>query len=188
MPWLWEDTPSLNPFLCRGSLDQDSTAFDTDRSAQLSSSAPRSTHVGRSDPTWIIWCAFSTVALVSEESLASTSVDTFPGTISRISVPDSTSKRSRVASACSSTSLPWWIGLSDHEMSEPVDNSQEPNLRFFCRTLTPISTDFAYSGFFEAARIRDGFVVASCGLYLAIAVGTGQAFIKAETEPSGTYL
>lgn len=28
------------------------------------------------------------------------------------------------------------------------------------------SISLAYSGFFEAARIREGFVVASCGLYL----------------------
>ena len=31
------------------------------------------------------------------------------------------------------------------------------------------SINLAYSVFLEAARIRDGFVVASCGLYLSIA-------------------
>lgn len=31
------------------------------------------------------------------------------------------------------------------------------------------SINLAYSGFFEAARIKEGLVVASCGLYLAMA-------------------
>ncbi len=32
------------------------------------------------------------------------------------------------------------------------------------------SISLAYSGFLDAARIREGLVVASCGLYLPIAV------------------
>lgn len=50
--------------------------------------------------------ALSTEALVSKEKRASTSVDTFPGTIFRISFPNSTSRRSRVASVFSSRVLP----------------------------------------------------------------------------------
>lgn len=33
-----------------------------------------------------------------------------------------------------------------------------------------LSISFAYSGFLDAARISDGLVVASCGLYFAMAV------------------
>ena len=33
---------------------------------------------------------------------------------------------------------------------------------------TAASISFAYSGFFDAARMRDGLVVASCGLYLSM--------------------
>lgn len=34
---------------------------------------------------------------------------------------------------------------------------------------TALSISFAYSGFLEAARMREGLVVASCGLYLSMA-------------------
>jgi len=98
--------------------------------------------------TSMMWRALSTDPLVSKENLASTSVETFPGTTFKISFPNSTRRRSRVASTFSSTSFPCSLPYA-----------------------TAVSISLAYSGFFEAARMRDGLVVASCGLYLAIADG-----------------
>jgi hypothetical protein len=46
---------------------------------------------------------------VSKENRASTSVDTLPGTILRISLPNATRSRSNVASTLSSRSLPYRI-------------------------------------------------------------------------------
>ena len=89
--------------------------------------------------------AFSTLFAVSNEKRASTSVDTFPGTIFRISFPNCTSRLSSVASTFSSSELACAFPYSTAE-----------------------SISFAYSAFFEAARMSDGFVVASCGLYLSM--------------------
>lgn len=89
--------------------------------------------------------AFSTLCSMLKLKRASTSVDTFPGTIFRISLPNCTSKLSRVASTCSSMVLP-----------------------FFLPNSTAASMSFAYSGFLEAARMSEGLVVASCGLYLSM--------------------
>ena len=91
--------------------------------------------------------ALSTEPLVSKENRASTSVETFPGTIFKISLPNSTKRRSRVASTFSSSVLPCFIPYS-----------------------IATSWSLAYSVFFDAARIREGFVVASWGLYLPMAV------------------
>jgi hypothetical protein len=93
----------------------------------------------------MICSAFSTLALVSNENLASTSVDTLPGTIFKISLPNCVNKLSSVASTCSSMSLPCCLPYA-----------------------TASSMSLAYSGFLDAARIRDGLVVASCGLYLSM--------------------
>jgi hypothetical protein len=88
-------------------------------------------------------------AWVSKEKRASTSVETRPGMIWRISLPNSTRRRSRVLSTCSSMEPPFSL----------------PKAR-------AASTSLAYSGFLEAARIREGLVVASWGLYLSIAGGS----------------
>lgn len=53
-----------------------------------------------------IWSAFSTVAFVSKEKRASTSVETLPGIILRISRPNSTKRRSRAASTLSFRVVP----------------------------------------------------------------------------------
>ena len=50
--------------------------------------------------------ALSMEACLSNENLASTSVETFPGTMARISLPNSTKSLSRAASTCSSIDLP----------------------------------------------------------------------------------
>ena len=83
------------------------------------------------------------LAFLSKENLASTSVETLPGTIFKISLPNCTRRLSSVASTCSSTVLPCCFPYS-----------------------TAASISFAYSGFLAAARISEGLVVASCGLYL----------------------
>jgi hypothetical protein len=90
--------------------------------------------------------ALSTEPLVENENRASTSVETFPGTIAKISFPNSTRSRSRAASTFSSVVLPCSFPYA-----------------------TAMSISLAYSSFLEAARIREGLVVASCGLYLPIA-------------------
>lgn len=95
--------------------------------------------------TSIMCNAFSTLFAVSNENRASTSVDTLPGTIFKISLPNCTSRLSSVASTFPS---------SDDPCAFPYSRAE--------------SISLAYSAFFEAARIRDGFVVASCGLYLSI--------------------
>ena len=56
--------------------------------------------------TSIICRAFLIEPWTSKEKRASTSVETFPGTICRISLPNSTSRRSSVESIFSSKSLP----------------------------------------------------------------------------------
>jgi hypothetical protein len=90
--------------------------------------------------------AFFTEASVSKEKRASTSVETLPGMILRISFPNWTRRLSSVASTWSSTLLP--------PCSLPY--------------LTAASMSLAYSSFFDAARIREGLVVASWGLYLSM--------------------
>ena len=58
------------------------------------------------------WRAFSTDASMSKERRASTSVETLPGTIFKISWPNSTKSLSRVASTCSSRVLPYIVRFS----------------------------------------------------------------------------
>jgi len=82
--------------------------------------------------------ALLTEPSVSKEKRASTSVETFPGTMFKISLPNSTKRRSSVASTFSSISLPWALPYS-----------------------TATSISLAYSAFLEAARMREGLVVAS---------------------------
>lgn len=53
----------------------------------------------------MIWSALSTDALVSKENRASTSVETLPGMILRISLPNATRSRSSAASTLPSRSL-----------------------------------------------------------------------------------
>lgn len=89
--------------------------------------------------------ALFTEASVSKEKRASTSVETLPGTIFKISVPNCTRRLSRVASTCSSTVLPCFLPYS-----------------------TAASISLAYSGFLDAARMSEGLVVASWGLYLSM--------------------
>lgn len=82
--------------------------------------------------------ALSTEAFLSKENLASTSVETLPGTMLRISLPNCTRRLSNVASTCSSMLLPCFFPYA-----------------------TASSMSFAYSGFLDAARINEGLVVAS---------------------------
>jgi len=89
--------------------------------------------------------ALLTEASVSKEKRASTSVETLPGTILRISLPNCTSRLSSVQSTLCSRSFP---------CSLPY--------------LTAASISFWYSSFFDAARISEGLVVASWGLYLSM--------------------
>lgn len=116
--------------------------------------------------------AFSIEALVSKEKRASTSVDTLPGMIWRISLPNSTSRRSRVASTFSSRSLPC-MSSKPEEAKANIDCSLD--LLTCCLPYsTAMSWSFAYCSFFDAARINDGLVVASWGSYLLMAVRKGQ--------------
>jgi hypothetical protein len=89
--------------------------------------------------------AFLTDSSVLNEKRASTSVDTRPGTILRISHPNCTRRLSSAASTCASMPAPLFLPYS-----------------------TALSIRAAYSGFLAAARISDGFVVASCGLYFSM--------------------
>jgi hypothetical protein len=106
----------------------------------------------------MMWRAFSRDLSMSNERAASTSVDTFPGTIFRISVPNSTSSLSRVASICSSIDPPYLNIVSQTLVGERV---AIPVFTFFLPYSTATSINLAYSGFLEAARMSDGLVVAS---------------------------
>ena len=97
---------------------------------------------------------------MSKEKRASTSVETFPGTICRISFPNSTSRRSSVESIFSSKSLPCVFHC---QYVQGVRNLS--TLTWSLPYSTAMSISLAYSGFLDAARMREGFVVASCGLY-----------------------
>jgi hypothetical protein len=116
----------------------------------ISPHAPRRSQIhsnaGKGKKLTSMMCsALSTLAFVSKLKRASTSVETFPGTIFRISEPNCTSKLSSVESTCSSMFLPCDLPYA-----------------------TASSISFAYSGFFDAARMSEGLVVASCGLYLSM--------------------
>ena len=67
-------------------------------------------------------------AFVSNENRASTSVETFPGTIFKISLPNSTSNRSSVASTLSSRSLPYPVDQRMLNREKPSNTSIEPML------------------------------------------------------------
>jgi hypothetical protein len=86
--------------------------------------------------------ALFTDCSVEKEKRASTSVETLPGTICRISFPNCTSRLSRVASTWFSISVPAFLPYA-----------------------TAASISFSYSGFLDAARMSEGLVVASWGWY-----------------------
>ncbi len=92
----------------------------------------------RSMPCWsysaMIWCAFAIVPAVSNDSRASTSVETRPGTIFRISAPNA---------------------ISSGSMTSPDGSARW--------SATTFSTSDRYASLPTAFRISDGFVVASCG-------------------------
>lgn len=96
-------------------------------------------------PTSMMRSALLTEAFVSKEKRASTSVETLPGTMFRISLPNWTRRLSSVASTWSSMLSPCFLPQA-----------------------TAASISFSYSGFLEAARISEGLVVASWGLYLSM--------------------
>ena len=137
-----------------GDLDQNTGFVDTNGLVELFSSLlalipcmdTQLLGIGNWRRTSMMWRALLTLPLMSKEKRASTSVETLPGTMAKISFPNSTKRRSRVASTFSS-------------MLEPLSLPYA----------TATSMSLAYSGFFEAARIKDGLVVASWGLYLPIA-------------------
>jgi hypothetical protein len=149
-----EDLGSLDTLPSRGDLDQNTVLADALLLVQLW--AKEALVAGASNTeimhkreylTSMMRRAFSTEAFVLKEKLASTSVETLPGMMFRISLPNSTSRRSRAASTLESISPPLPLPYS-----------------------TARSISLAYSGFLEAARMREGLVVASWGWYLAMAV------------------
>src|SRR3569833_913656 len=104
-----------------------------------------------SRPTSMMCSALSIEALMLLVLWLSTSVDTLPGMMARISLPNSTRSRSRAASTWSSTDPPFFLAYS-----------------------MATSISLAYSGLLAACRIREGLVVASWGLYLPMAGGNRQ--------------
>lgn len=79
--------------------------------------------------------ALSTEALVSKEKRASTSVETLPGIMLRISLPNSTRRRSRVASTCSSMFLPYTnenVSSPPKRKTHSIDPERE-NIHAACR-------------------------------------------------------
>lgn len=145
-----KDLGGLDTLPGGGDLDQDAVLGDALGLVQLGwLLAKLLKTVQRRDTrrTSMMCRALSTEALVSNERLASTSVETLPGTTLRISLPNSTRRASRALSTCSSTEPPCFLAEA-----------------------TASSISLAYSAFLEAARMREGLVVASWGLYLAMAV------------------
>ena len=78
--------------------------------------------------TSMMWRALEMDAFVSKEKRASTSVETFPGTFFRISLPNSTSNRSRVASTLSSRSWPYSVDQWMVNREKLSNRSIEPML------------------------------------------------------------
>jgi len=82
----------LDTFPCRGNLDQDTVLLDTDRVVErneflgLETEKVSTKIMPRKKP-----CTLAFVASLSNERRASTSVETRPGMIARISLPNSTS-------------------------------------------------------------------------------------------------
>ena len=89
--------------------------------------------------------AFWMLPWTSKESLASTSVETLPGTIFKISIPKFTNAFSTARSMDSLWDFPFFFPCW---MASSIRNW--------------------YSGFSDAAKIKEGFVVASVGLYFLI--------------------
>jgi hypothetical protein len=139
-----EDLGGLDALPCRCYLDENALLADTLLLVQLRIvSAGQCTETVQL--TSMMCRALFTEASVSKEKRASTSVETFPGMILRISFPNWTRRLSNVASTCSSMSLPCFLPYS-----------------------TAASISLAYSSFLDAARIKEGLVVASWGWYLAM--------------------
>jgi len=90
--------------------------------------------------------ALVTLPIVSTAYLASIAVETVPGTICKISLPNSTCSRSRAASICSLNISPLLLPYS-----------------------IAISSNFWCSGFLIAARMKEKLVVTLCGLYFLMA-------------------
>ena len=141
-----EDLSSLDALPCRGNLDQNALLANALLLVQLRIVSSPSLHTRINDLlTSMMRRALLTEAFVSKEKRASTSVETLPGTTFRISFPNWTRRLSNVASTWSSM------------------------LSACCLPhATAASISFAYSGFLEAARISEGLVVASWGLYLSM--------------------
>jgi hypothetical protein len=141
-----EDLGGLDTFPGGSDLDENAVLLDALLLVQLRIVSRGFYGLSRCERTSMMRSAFFTDASVSKEKRASTSVETFPGMILRISLPNCTSKLSNVASTWSSMLLP------------PC----------FLPYSTAASMSFAYSSFLDAARIREGLVVASWGLYLSM--------------------
>jgi hypothetical protein len=139
-----QDLSGLDALPRRGNLDEDAVLGDANLLVELRWSVSACVHAWYMH-TSIMCRALATEAFVSKEKRASTSVETLPGMMFRISLPNCTRRLSRVASTCSSVSLPCFLPYS-----------------------TAASISFAYSSFLEAARMSEGFVVASWGLYLSM--------------------
>lgn len=105
-----QDVCGLDAFPGRGDLDEDAVFVDADGFVELGGGkilvGGIIGNIGRL-LTSIMCRAFSTESLVSKENLASTSVDTFPGMIFRISLPNSTRRRSSAESTFWSRFLPY---------------------------------------------------------------------------------
>ena len=107
-------------------------------------------------------------ASLSKENRASTSVDTLPGTMFRISFPNATSNRSRAESTWLSKVSPYFSQSASMTNEAGVVTSHPPTQESHVSRLTcsfpyliDSSISLAYSDFFEAAKISEGFVVAS---------------------------
>lgn len=94
-----QDVGSLDTLVGRGNLDEDAVLGDTGLLVELLGvSQARAVVCAMVEHTSMIRRAFLTEASVSKENLASTSVETLPGTIWRISLPNWTRRASRTAS------------------------------------------------------------------------------------------
>jgi hypothetical protein len=141
-----EDLGGLDTLPCRGDLDKNALLANALLLVQLQNVRSKCwAHFQAILLTSMMRRALLTEAFVSKEKRASTSVETLPGTTLRISLPNWTRRLSSVASTWSSMLSAWLLPQ-----------------------VTAASMSFSYSGFLEAARIREGLVVASWGLYLSM--------------------
>lgn len=126
--FLLQDLSCFYALPCWCQLDQNSFFGNANGFVELWRFSMSRGSWSEAERTSMICRALEMDAFVSKEKRASTSVETFPGTIFRISLPNSTSNRSSVASTLSSRSWPYSVDQRMLNREKLSNTSIEPML------------------------------------------------------------